>query len=444
MSDRWQTELTSGEQIQLEPVLRRLDGRRVAGFVTTDDTPRFAKAFIGDKAVRDAEREYGGLRALRAAGLRSPALIERLKLAQGGELLVLERVNGTSPGRHDHDAAKALLEDMAKAHDAGVLMNDPHLDNVFIEQGAIGQPLIWLDGGDVSQTIGPISEAVGRRNACRLLAEFSPTDEAMLHAALRCYESARGLAPIDAEAVRDQLLHARKKRIRLIVAKTLRQCTAYSVRRTANGFTAWLNASSLPLQSLLDDAPTFEGLLADARVLKAGNSATVVASRLGDDEVVVKQTRAKSWPRLVRRVLKGSRARRSWSYGHLLRYFGLPTVQPLLVHERRIGPFVPSATLVCEALAGPTLDQTDSQSTQNVVEAARLIVAIHNLGLRHGDTKASNFVVTTGGVFVLDLDAIGPANRVDRERDRVRFLANFACGSEQGTAAREVFDRNPL
>ncbi len=444
MIDRWQARLADGGVIVIEPVLRHLEGKRIAGLAHINGAERFAKAFTGPKATRDADREASGLESLNETGLRSPALIQRAALADGGELLVLERASGASPGRHDHEAAAALLEDLAKAHDAGVALNDPHLDNVFLEQdGGVQRPL-WLDGGDVSESARPVSESAGRRNACRLLAEFAPTDEERLTTALRAYETCRGLKPASAETLRAQIVRARQMRTRLIAAKTVRQCTAFSVRKTADLFAAWVNDSPLPLPSLLDDAPAFQGLLADAARLKSGNSATVSQSRLSEKAIVVKQTRAKSWPRLVRRALKGSRARRSWSYGHVLRYFGLPTAQPLFLHESRIGPFVPSATLVCESLTGPTLDQTDSQNGPNVAAAARLIVGIHNLGLRHGDTKASNFVVAAAGVYIIDLDAMAPGSLAERQRDRERFLANFPCGSEQLAAAREVFDRNPL
>lgn len=444
MSDRWQARLASGETVVIEPVLRRLDGRRVSGLVTFGGVPRFAKAFIGAKARRDAHRETTGLTALKEAGLRSPELIERANLADGGELMILDRVEGVSPGRGDHHFAERLLSDLAAAHNAGVVLNDPHLDNVFVAQDGRAQNAFWLDGGDVINGDKPVSKGVGYRNACRLLAEFSPTNDEALIAALRGYESLRGFAVASDVSAREQLMRARRARIRLIVSKTTRQCTAFSVRKSTSGFGAWSNDSTLPLEELLASAPGFDDLLADAEFLKSGNSAQVAKTTLQGESLVVKQTRAKSWPRLLRRVVKGSRARRSWSYGHVLGYFDVPTAQPLLLHERHIGPLVPDATLVCRALVGPTLDQTDSQSAENVAAAARLIAAIHKLGLRHGDTKASNFVVTCDGVYVVDLDAMSLGSRVDCERDRDRFLANFGCDSEQLATAREVFDRDPL
>ncbi|MCR9278073.1 MAG: hypothetical protein NXH85_08865 [Pseudomonadaceae bacterium] len=444
MTDRWQGRLASGETVIIDPVLRRLDGRRVAGRATLDGDLRFAKAFTGSKAGRDVQREIAGLAALREAGLQVPEIVETARLTDGGELLLVEWIDGVSPARVDHELAEQLLTDLAVAHNAGVLVEDPHLDNVFIADDSARRGIVWLDGGDVSRSARPISQKRGLRRACRLLAEFSPMNDQALLAALRAYETTRGFSGLSEAAARRRLAAARRARIQLIVAKTTRQCTAYSVRKNAAGFSAWIDDSGLPLHSLLASAPFFDELLANATQLKAGNSAEVSRVDWQGMALVVKQTRAKSLARLVRRIVKGSRARRSWSYGHVLGYFAIPTAQPMLVHERRIGPLVPHATLLCEALSGPTLAQTDCQSASNVGAAARLIVAIHQLGLRHGDTKASNFVVTPTGVFVIDLDAMAPGSRAERQRDRDRFLANFSCDSEPLAAARAVFDRDPL
>ena len=56
----------------------------------------------------------------------------------------------------------------------------------------------------------------------------------------------------------------------------------------------------------------------------------------------------------------------------------------------------------------------------------RIFASLRAAGLQHGDTKATNFIVTADGVFVVDLDALGPAKgSAGHDHDVRRFLENW-------------------
>jgi serine/threonine-protein kinase RIO1 len=130
----------------------------------------------------------------------------------------------------------------------------------------------------------------------------------------------------------------------------------------------------------------------------------------------------------LRRALKpGPRFRLAWLNGHRLWMLGVPTARPLLLLERRLGPLRGVAYLVMEDLGDRHLGQEiDEQGLgdERMAELVRLFRTLQAAGLRHGDTKITNLLVTEAGVALIDLDAMAPSRRGQR-RDVARFLANF-------------------
>lgn len=169
--------------------------------------------------------------------------------------------------------------------------------------------------------------------------------------------------------------------------------------------------------------------MAGAAVLKDGNSATVVRLRLGDRGYVVKRYNHKNaWQALRRNLRPTARFRRAWCNGQRLHMLHIPTARPLLLLERRFGPLRGVAYLVMEDLGDldlATAAAGDTDLDGAVVQGTTtLLRALSAAGLVHGDTKASNFLLTDRGVAIIDLDALreGEAGRAG---DLQRFLANF-------------------
>ena len=113
--------------------------------------------------------------------------------------------------------------------------------------------------------------------------------------------------------------------------------------------------------------------------------------------------------------------------GHRLQRLGISTPRPVALLETRRG-LATVAYLVSEDLGTPLdLSQAiaeDGYSGRIGREVAGLFRGLGEAGLVHGDTKASNFLVSGNGVSVVDLDAMKRGSQA-RSRDVARFLANW-------------------
>ena len=240
-------------------------------------------------------------------------------------------------------------------------------------------------------------------------------DAATVDRSYRVYCAARNWHGNEAERGRLHRSVARmqRRRVRRFLAKTLRPCSQFDVRRRSGLDVVHERAAMCPELERLLASP---GAAVEAgERLKDGNTATVARVESGARRYVVKRYNAKP-----------GRARRAWVNGHRLCFRHIPTARPVaLVAPRGTGP----AYLVLEDLGGIPLD--DHVARHGLDEATAdavggLFEALSRDGLTHRDTKASNFIVGDGTVFLVDLDALRPArSRREIAGDRKRFLENW-------------------
>ena len=124
-----------------------------------------------------------------------------------------------------------------------------------------------------------------------------------------------------------------------------------------------------------------------------------------------------------------------------MKFLGIPTARPIALLERRFGPLRGVAYLVMEDAGREDLSERASASglgDEQVAGVVRLFSALQAAGLTHGDTKASNFLVSQGRVVLVDLDAMheGVAGLA---RDIDRFLANWLDQPELRVRFRQCF-----
>jgi hypothetical protein len=143
---------------------------------------------------------------------------------------------------------------------------------------------------------------------------------------------------------------------------------------------------------------------------------------------VIKRYNVKSiWHGLRKAISPQPRYRRAWTSGQLLDFLAIPTARPLALLEwhRGIGQTV--AYLVMPDLGERSLQQEIAEnglSLQLAAQVARLFVSFRAAGLRHGDTKASNFLLHEHRLYCVDLDALA-LDRDGWQRDVARFLENW-------------------
>lgn len=191
-------------------------------------------------------------------------------------------------------------------------------------------------------------------------------------------------------------------------------------------------------------SPAFEAFIRDpdsffyqGRMLKDGDSTTVMAITLDEMTYVVKRYNLRNFWYAIRRLFRPTRAWWCWSSAHMLQSFGVATPAPVLMLERRWGPLRRQAYYMTMLVEGPDVLQfvgdepINSARWQRTLEGYRgLLQAMKEHRFVHGDMKATNFIVTDDALVVLDLDAMRKLRfqevfRRYFRRDLDRWLANW-------------------
>ena len=439
--------LADGRELTLLTLLRVLPGKRVVGEALLDGQPVLAKLFIANGSARHWQQECAGIEALRAASVPTPPAVAALALAGGGHTLLTEflapaesldhawsRLETHAPG--DAAATALLLPALAmlgKMHAAGLIQEDLHLGNFLNSKGQ----LFVVDGDAVrSLAVGkPLTALQAVRNLAILLAQLPAEWDAHRPPLLSAYSEASGLARPDDELLQREVSDVRARRLNDFLAKSVRDCTLFSVARSFGRFAAAVRSTADSLAPLLaaPDAAMHRGQL-----LKDGATCTVTKVAAGSCPLVIKRYNLKNLRHALARSWRPSRAWHSWREGHRLQFLGIATPAPLALIEERLGPLRRRAWLITEFCPGPNLLAHLSAEREPPPDEARAIGALfqslHAQRISHGDLKATNLLWHDGKVFVIDLDATvqhrSPSAYARAwRRDRARLLRNWPAAS---------------
>ncbi|WP_374324129.1 lipopolysaccharide kinase InaA family protein [Azonexus sp.] len=417
--------LPGGGSLQYRNILRWLPGRRVSGEASWDGRPVFAKLFFGAAARRHAEREQQGLAALQSAGLPTPALLAVVDFPRGERLLLSEfmpAARSLEAALGDPAKLSPALALLGRLHAAGLVHDDLHLGNFLLAE----EKMLLIDGDGVR----PGSAEQQRDNLALLLSQLPVALDGWRAGLLSAYGELPGSGGLD-----DLVDAWRQRRRQRFLAKTLRDCTQFSVVRESGRFLAVLRSagtSLLPLLAAPDQA------IEQGRRLKSGATCTVAALAMDGGPLVVKRYNRKNWRHALSRAWRPSRAWHSWREAHRLAFYGIATPKPLALLEERWGPLRGRAFLVTEFCPGVSL--ADALLPERVPEPALaqslevFFAVLCRLRITHGDLKATNLLWHEGQLWAIDLDAMtqhrsASAFRRAWRRDRARFLRNWPAGS---------------
>ncbi len=445
-----------------EAVLRWLPGRRAVLRVRDERLGMVvAKVYLRDAAAAmDAER--AGLAALAEAGFAVPALLDEVRRDDGCGVQFLRLIapaQSLADGWLQQDERTRALRlgelgaGLARLHDAGARARDPHLGNFLLHDGVLHA----LDGGGIEVRGEAVSERARCADLALLHAQLPPDDDVWAATTLAAYARAcvrqpPGVVPAP-PALRSGIARARERRMRIVLGKSLRDCSEFAVTRDVRGLTSCRRALAGELRALLADA---DAAIAAGVVLKAGNTATVARIDAGAGlRVVCKRYNIKGLLHRLSRWLRPTRAEHSWLAAQRLAALGIATAEPLALRVERLGPLRGRAFLFLRDVPGPTLAALADEARASggtlapalQSRVALLLVRLHAAGCVHGDLKASNLLLEDGEPVLVDLDALvqlAPSERRDRlqARDRARFLANWPAGAERDgwTAALDAAD----
>jgi tRNA A-37 threonylcarbamoyl transferase component Bud32 len=432
--------------VRVDQVLRLLPGRRLVARVEVAGRPLLLKLFLGSASHRYQRREIRGCRVLAAAGVNTPRLLAEVADSEGQmHGIVFELIHDALPVADNQlDQVVAAAIEMARLHDFGAWHGDLHLDN-FLHQDEVDRVYLVDGDGVRAGRRRPLGVAASIENLAVLCAQRQPLLDVQLNEVLGAYAQARGWSAAGSEfaarlAALGKATHRqRRRRVRRYLRKTQRDCSEFYSQRDLRRYFVCLRGSMNDAFERFAKEP--EQFFDGAEMLKDGNSATVVRTRIGERVCIVKRYNVKGFWHGLRRIFKPrARFRLAWCNGQRLHFLGIPTARPVALLERRFGPLRGVAYLVMEDAGREDLSGRASDgglSDEQVARVVRLFSALKAARLTHGDTKASNFLVAQDQVALVDLDAMHE-DVAGLPRDIDRFLANWLDQPE----LRERFRRH--
>lgn len=449
--------LEQGDELVIEKWLRVLPDKRYVGQGVWRGEVVLVKLFVGLSACRDAHRERRGIQILMERKISTPDLLHDEMHWRRACLLTRflpeadnlanrwQRLNPKLPLNATQLGCIAdALRLLALLHQKGVTHGDLHLGNILLDH----DQLLVLDGDSVRAARGGVLSA---KDALNGLAEFFCRFSVDLTDYLPQLEFAYGGYPASLETLQFAIHRIQQKRIATHLRKRQRESTVIAVNHQRSSIILLDRKlmQSDGLDQLMRDANQF--FTDDARYLKQGNSATVIAVHWRGREWILKRYNIKSVGHWLSRCWRPSRAWRSWLASHLLAFLGIPAARAVAVRENRWFGLRGTAWLLQES-AG---DEDVVHRWQRWVEAdalppeqervgmLRLLDQLRRWHIGHGDLKGSNILWTGSGWRLIDLDSMqyfrsARAHRSAWQKDKSRFLRNWPAES----AIYRYFDEN--
>lgn len=433
--------LAGGETLECAETLRVLPGKRAVMKARWRERTVLVKLMLDTPSGRrNVRRELSGYRALKAANIATPELLLTTRCKEGHHVLGFAFMQQARrlgdrwrSGDGGLETAAAGLGMIALLHRNACRHTDPHFDNFLLA----GERIYVVDVASVERRPNTEYGRWQRNNLAFFLAQFRPLWRKPLMDSLpEHYPGAAGDPRLEKAVAR-----AWRRRKSKSLKKCVRECGDFSTRKTRRRFAVWSRARhGADLDSFVRDPDAW---IAKGRLLKDGNSATVVGAQLDGRPVVIKRNNIKNAGHWLSRCLRPTRGYVNWRNAHLLILSGIATPEPIAFVEKRRGPFRLGGYYVCAWCGFPSAAdkyRSEQPSEQELKRFEELFAGLRSAKIVHGDLKASNLLVTDNGISLIDLDSMKEMPRRSNcqrfaAKDRRRFLENW----KNKPAQRELF-----
>ena len=147
------------------------------------------------------------------------------------------------------------------------------------------------------------------------------------------------------------------------------------------------------------------------------------------------------------RLYRPSRAWNAWRAAHLLDTCGINTPKPYLLKENRFGILRRNAYLITEAIDAEELTEVYAKrlpTEKEIADLKRLFNLLAEVGISHGDLKATNIMLGDRGLFLIDLDVLHELTVTKKaeqahQNDKARFMKNWQKKPELSQAFATIF-----
>lgn len=431
-----------------DQVVRIIPQKRMVVFGSWHGKPAVAKCFYSARdAKRKMERDIKGIEALRKNKIPTPELLyEGFTEDKRIYVLVFERIMESKNleeiwyERHNIEEVmpilKAVVIEIATQHVLGLLQHDLHLKNFLLTEKTI----YTLDGAQIEIFPHLLSKQASVSNLVLFLSQLGVDMEQYQEILFKHYAEARGwsLKKEDFTALFAEIKKCNGIRWKNYAEKIFRNSTNFvRINRFYSSGMYNRNYDGHGLQTfLLQPESVFTPPL--PKLLKAGNSATVIKIRLDGRDYVVKRYNLKNYWHRLRRCFRETRAAASWRLANKLNLFGIPTARPVAYIENRMLGLRGVSYYVTEYVSFEHAgDYFNRQALKNdkvmtmVKRISALLRSVAKIDVTHGDLKITNILVDAAEQPVLiDLDGASEHTtllglRKAWQKELARFLQNF-------------------
>jgi tRNA A-37 threonylcarbamoyl transferase component Bud32 len=154
-------------------------------------------------------------------------------------------------------------------------------------------------------------------------------------------------------------------------------------------------------------------LMETGQVLKQDTATSVVRCTYNKHDVVIKRYNYQGLWHSLRHTLKGSRAQKSWRYGHRLMSVHIPCAAPLGLIEERFFGMIRQSYIINDYIEGPLLYDVmnrpgySPQEREAVMQKSRhLLEALGRNRFTHADMKPANLIIHKNQPVLIDLDSM--------------------------------------
>jgi tRNA A-37 threonylcarbamoyl transferase component Bud32 len=439
--------LSDHQVLFCDQVARVMPGKRMVVFGRWQDKQIVAKLFFDPKASkRHCESDVVGVKLLSKNKIPTPALFyeghskdnlihvlifSRIEKAVNLEDLFRSQQNS----HHLTSILDSVIVEIATQHVLGLVQHDLHLRNFLLTD----QIIYTLDGAQIDQFKGLLPKHQSLQNLALFLSQLGVNvDDLQMHL-FEHYAKSRGwvLKSEDYFEIQKLIQQANTKRWHSYAKKIFRNSSHFA------RFNHWQSKKVVnryfqdkELNAIVDN-PEMAFQHRTAKLLKAGNSATVIMVKLDGRDYVIKRYNLKNtWHRL-RRMFRETRAASSWRFAQKCYLFKVATAMPVAYIENRCfclrGTSYYISRYVSRDHAGDFFfHHPHSEKMQMMIyRISTLLKSISKIDMSHGDLKITNILIDEHEhPILIDFDGAkehaSPARLKKIWHEEIkRFLENF-------------------
>src|SRR3990167_350237 len=429
--------IINDQEFLAEKIIRLLPQKRLVLSGVWQNKKVIIKVFFDKQARQHFNRELIGYHLLEEKGIAIAPVFFANELSVKNVYAVIylefypaKKISQLIENENEERAEFWLYQTqqvITKLHQVGLLQTDLHLNNFVL----VGDDIYLLDYASIKQ-------ATDKKKQLENIALFYVQFPANLFHLIKklffeyCVLCQQSNDPLLEKSLFTRIQALSWQRGQAFQKKCLRTSTDFVASHSSTQLSVYRRSEEQQMllafikdpEKMLHSLPT--------KILKAGNTSTVLQVMMDDKWYIVKRYNVKSWWHFFTHCWRKSRAIKSWCNANLLQLMNIPTAKPLAVIENKVLGLTTTSYVLIEFLSDEILlDRllitVDQEIIQQVIKILNELAALQ---LAHGDLKANNFIIAQERAYLIDLDAMKHYRKASLwrrafKKDILRFRKNW-------------------